>query len=114
MTHINSSLVFRRKMRAALSEQRNFPPCFFLFVADLCAILGNFLDNALEAAKQVTEPEQRLQLVQILHCLRIFPTGKKPAQYSDVVMKVMEQLCIDGICLAKPDAQGGGLRRMPE
>ena len=27
---------------------------------------------------------------------------KKLAQYSDVVMKVMEQLCIDGICLAKP------------
>ena len=28
--------------------------------ADLCAVLGNLLDNALEAAGQVAEPEQRL------------------------------------------------------
>ena len=36
-----------------------FPRHTNLQSADLCAILGNLLDNALEAAGQVAQPDQR-------------------------------------------------------
>lgn len=42
-----------------LRVQVEFPRHTDIRSADLCTILGNLLDNALEAAKQVPEPEQR-------------------------------------------------------
>lgn len=42
-----------------LHAQVEYPRHTNIRSADLCAILGNFLDNALEAAKQVPEPEQK-------------------------------------------------------
>src|SRR5699024_9052322 len=39
--------------------QVEFPRHTNLRSADLCAILGNLLDNALEAVKQIPVPEQR-------------------------------------------------------
>lgn len=42
-----------------LKVQVEFPRRTNLGSADLCAILGNLLDNALEAAGQVSEPESR-------------------------------------------------------
>lgn len=42
-----------------LNTQVAFPRHTNIRSADLCAILGNLLDNALEAARQVPNPEQR-------------------------------------------------------
>lgn len=42
-----------------LNTQVEFPRHTNIRSADLCAVLGNLLDNALEAAGQVPEPEQR-------------------------------------------------------
>lgn len=42
-----------------LNTQAEFPRHTNIRSADLCAVLGNLLDNALEAARQVPEPNQR-------------------------------------------------------
>lgn len=58
-------LINEKKARAKakgiqLQAQVEFPRHTNIRGADLCAVLGNLLDNALEAAGQVAEPEQRL------------------------------------------------------
>lgn len=56
---INSKAVTAEENEIKYQVQVEFPRNTNLRSADLCAILGNLLDNALEAAKQITVPEQR-------------------------------------------------------
>lgn len=57
---INSKAAMAADAGIQLQVQVEFPRHAGIRSADLCAILGNLLDNALEAAGQVTEPEERL------------------------------------------------------
>lgn len=56
---INSKAATATANGIQLQTQVEFPRHTNIRSADLCAILGNLLDNALEAARQVPEPEQR-------------------------------------------------------
>ncbi len=56
---INSKAVTAEENGIEYQVQAEFPRHTNLRSADLCAILGNLLDNALEAAKQVPAPEQK-------------------------------------------------------
>lgn len=56
---INSKAVTAEENEIKYQVQVEFPRHTNLGSADLCAILGNLLDNALEAAKQIPAPEQR-------------------------------------------------------
>lgn len=56
---INSKAATAAASGIQLHTQVEFPRNTNIRSADLCAILGNLLDNALEAARQVPEPEQR-------------------------------------------------------
>lgn len=57
---INSKAVTAGENGIKYQVQVEFPRHTNLRSADLCAILGNLLDNALEAVKQIPVPEQRL------------------------------------------------------
>lgn len=57
---INSKTRIAEADGIQLNTQVEFPRHTNIRSADLCAILGNLLDNALEAASQVPRPEQRL------------------------------------------------------
>ncbi len=57
---INSKAAAAAEYGISFQAQAEFPRQTNIRSADLCAILGNLLDNALDAAKQVPEPEQRL------------------------------------------------------
>ena len=57
---INSKAVIAEKNGIRYQVQVEFPRHTNLRSADLCAILGNLLDNALEAVKQIPAPEQRV------------------------------------------------------
>lgn len=56
---INSKAVTAKEGGVQYQAQVEFPRHTNLRSADLCAILGNLLDNALEAARQVPEKEER-------------------------------------------------------
>lgn len=56
---INSKTATAAASGIQLHTQVEFPRNTNIRSADLCAILGNLLDNALEAARQVPEPKQR-------------------------------------------------------
>lgn len=56
---INSKAVAAKEGGVQYQAQVEFPCHTNLRSADLCAILGNLLDNALEAARQVPEKEER-------------------------------------------------------
>lgn len=56
---INSKAATAKENIIDYQVQVEFPRHTNLQSADLCAILGNLLDNALEAAKQVPNPEHR-------------------------------------------------------
>ena len=56
---INSKSVSAKENGIQYDVQVEFPRHINLRSADLCAILGNLLDNALEAAKQVPDGQQR-------------------------------------------------------
>lgn len=56
---INSKTAAASAWGIQLQTQVEFPRHTNIRSADLCAILGNLLDNALEAARQVPEPEKR-------------------------------------------------------
>ncbi len=56
---INSKAVTAGENGIEYQVQAEFPRHTNLKSADLCAILGNLLDNALEAAKQIPAPEQK-------------------------------------------------------
>ncbi len=56
---INSKAIIAEENETKYQVQVEFPRHTNLRSADLCAILGNLLDNALEAAKQIPVPEQR-------------------------------------------------------
>lgn len=56
---INSKAVTAKENIIDYQVQVEFPRRTNLQSADLCAILGNLLDNALEAAKQIPNPEHR-------------------------------------------------------
>lgn len=56
---INSKAVTAEENGIKYQVQVEFPHRTNLQSADLCAILGNLLDNALEAAKQIPSSEQR-------------------------------------------------------
>lgn len=56
---INSKAAAAHADGIQLQAQVEFPRHTNIRSADLCAILGNLLDNALEAARQVPVPEQR-------------------------------------------------------
>lgn len=56
---INSKAATAKENIIDYQVQVEFPRRTNLQSADLCAILGNLLDNALEAAKQVPNPKQR-------------------------------------------------------
>ena len=56
---INSKAVTAEENGIKYQVQVEFPRRTNLQSADLCAILGNLLDNALEAAKQIPSSEQR-------------------------------------------------------
>lgn len=61
---INSKAVTAKENGIKYQVQVEFPRHTNLKSADLCAILGNLLDNALEAARQVPIPDHRfIQLV---------------------------------------------------
>lgn len=57
---INSKAAAAAADGVVFEAQVEFPRHTNLGSADLCAIVGNLLDNALEAARQVEEPERRL------------------------------------------------------
>ena len=57
---INSKAAAAAACGVRLQIQVEYPRHTNIRSADLCAILGNLLDNALEAAQQVTEPERRV------------------------------------------------------
>ena len=56
---INSKAVSAEENEIKYQVQVEFPRHTNIRSTDLCAILGNLLDNGLEAAKQVPDPEQR-------------------------------------------------------
>lgn len=56
---INSKTATAAASGIQLHTQVEFPRNTNIRSADFCAILGNLLDNALEAARQVPEPKQR-------------------------------------------------------
>ena len=56
---LNSRAAAAAREGIALELQAEFPRHTNLRSADLCAILGNLLDNALEAAKKVADPGGR-------------------------------------------------------
>lgn len=56
---INSKAAIAAADKIPLQVQVEFPRHTNIQSADLCAILGNLLDNAMEAVRQVPEPEQR-------------------------------------------------------
>ncbi len=56
---INSKAVQAKSDGICLKIQVEFPRHINIRSADLCAIVGNFLDNAMEAARQVPEEERR-------------------------------------------------------
>ncbi len=56
---INSKAAAAREKGILYEAEVEFPRHTNLQSADLCAILGNLLDNALEAACQVREPQRR-------------------------------------------------------
>lgn len=56
---INSKMAAAVSKEIAMQVQVEFPRHTNLGSADLCAILGNLLDNALEAAQKVKEPEKK-------------------------------------------------------
>ncbi|MDO5156512.1 MAG: GHKL domain-containing protein [Eubacteriales bacterium] len=56
---INSKEATAKEHHIAYQAHVEFPKNTNLRAADLCAILGNLLDNAIEAAKQVENVEQR-------------------------------------------------------
>lgn len=71
---INSKAAIAREYGITYQAQVEFPRHTNLQSADLCAILGNLLDNALEAARQVPALEQRwvrLTIRRINHMLII-------------------------------------------
>lgn len=57
---INSKAARAKADRIDMQAHVEFPRHTDIQSADLCAILGNLLDNALEAAGKVPEPEKRL------------------------------------------------------
>lgn len=57
---INSKAAAAAGYGVQMQAQVEYPRHTNIRSADLCAILGNLLDNALEAAKLVTAPEQRV------------------------------------------------------
>lgn len=56
---INSKAVVAKDYKISLQIQVEFPRHTNIRSADLCAIFGNLLDNALEAARQVPETKRR-------------------------------------------------------
>ena len=56
---INSKAMSAQENKIEFQAQAEFPRHTSLRSADLCAVLGNLLDNALEAARQIPEPKQR-------------------------------------------------------
>lgn len=56
---INSKAAIAAKEQIKFQAEVEFPRHTNLKRADLCAILGNLLDNALEAARKVKEPERK-------------------------------------------------------
>lgn len=56
---INSKAKAAKELGIQYQAQVEFPRHTNLRSVDLCAVLGNLLDNALEAAQQVTEKEER-------------------------------------------------------
>lgn len=71
---INEKSARAKAGQISFDAQVEFPSGMPVKSADLCAILGNLLDNALEAARQVTEPKERfvrLTIRRINHLLVI-------------------------------------------
>lgn len=56
---INSKMQTAAEAGVSFTAQVEFPRHTNIESADMCAILGNLLDNALEAARQVAQKEQR-------------------------------------------------------
>lgn len=56
---INSKMQTAAEEGISFTAQVEFPRHTNIESADMCAILGNLLDNALEAARQITEQKQR-------------------------------------------------------
>lgn len=71
---INEKSARAKADHTAFDAQVEFPSGMCIKSADLCAILGNLLDNALEAARQVADPKERfvrLTIRRINHLLII-------------------------------------------
>ena len=71
---INEKSARAKTERVSFDAQVEFPSGMRIKSADLCAILGNLLDNALEAAQQMTDPNTRfirLTIRRINHLLII-------------------------------------------
>ncbi len=56
---INSKAAMAAAGQISMQVQVEFPRRTNIRSADLCAVIGNLLDNALEAAGRISEPEQR-------------------------------------------------------
>ncbi len=57
---INSKLAEAARDQIRMEAEAEFPRHTNIRPADLCAILGNLLDNGLEAARKIPEPENRM------------------------------------------------------
>ena len=62
---LNSRMAAAVREGIILEIKVEFPRRSNLRSADLCAILGNLLDNALEAVRKVAEPEERKAVLTI-------------------------------------------------
>lgn len=89
---INSKRAAAAARNISFDVQVEFPHNTNIRSVDLCAILGNLLDNALEAAGQTEAPEQRFVRLRVRRINQM------------LVMKV------ENGCAAAPVAEGGGLR----
>ncbi len=89
---INSKRAAALARNISFDVQVEFPRNTNIRSADLCAILGNLLDNALEAAGQTEVPEQRFVRLRVRRINQM------------LVIKV------ENGCAAAPVAEGGELR----
>lgn len=84
---INSKAAAAADYEISFQAQVEFPRHTNIRSADLCAVLGNLLDNALEAAKQVPEPEQRLIRLTIRRINRMLVIKVENSFFSPPVME---------------------------
>lgn len=89
---INSKAAAARKEHISFQAQVEYPRRAVIRSVDLCAILGNLLDNALEAAGQVSNPEQRfitltIRRIHQMLIIKVENSCQSPPQKKDGLLK---------------------------